>query len=369
VAAEIPFLSLVSAYRELQADLDGAMRRVFSSGRYILGQEVEAFEHEFADFVGVRHCVSVGSGLDALHLLLRAFGVGKGDEVLVPSHTFIATWLAVTHAGATPVPVEPDPATYNMDPEALLRSITPRCRAVIPVHLYGRPAEMQLLSSIAREHRLILIEDCAQAHGATHLGKRVGGLGNAGAWSFYPTKNLGALGDGGAITTNDDHIAAQVRLLRNYGSNEKYFHELLGFNSRLDDFQAALLRVKLTHLDEWNTRRQCIAKVYNDVLGGSDHIIPPPLDPGQSVWHLYVVRARHRDRLRKQLKDEGIGTLIHYPCPPHLQAAYGHLGYGVGTLQIAERLSREVLSLPMGPHLPEAEAYRVARTVRSYVDM
>lgn len=362
----VPFLDLGAAYGELQAEMDAAMARVCSSGWFILGSETEAFEQEFAEYLGVRHCVGVGNGLDALHLALRAMGIGPGDEVIVPSNTFIATWLGVTHAGATPVPVEPDPYTYNLDADRIEAALTPRTRAILPVHLYGQPADMDPINQLAQDHGLLVLEDAAQAHGATYKGRKVGGLGDAAAWSFYPGKNLGALGDGGAITTDDDRLAERMRLLRNYGSEVKYRHETIGFNTRLDELQAAVLRVKLEHLDEWNGRRREIAATYSAELSGAELVcpfVPPWAEP---VWHLFVVRTPERDDLQRHLQGKGIATLIHYPVPPHLQPAYEELRRSEGSLPISEAIHREVLSLPIGPHLTSAEAAAVVDAVRTF---
>jgi dTDP-4-amino-4,6-dideoxygalactose transaminase len=362
----IPFLDLKAGYCELQEEIDAAYRRVMDSGWYVLGAEVEAFEAEFAAYCETRHCVGVGNGLDALHLILRGSDIGPGDEVIVPSNTYIATWLAVTFAGATPVPVEPDDATYNIDPEQVVAAITPRTKAIIAVHLYGQPAEMDALTAIAAQRGLLVIEDAAQAHGARYKGRRTGSLGHAAGFSFYPGKNLGALGDGGAVTTNDAVLADRIRLLRNYGSRIKYQHEEKGFNSRLDELQAAVLRTKLRHLDAWNSRRQRLAELYREVLtpqGGVLPAVPRWIEP---VWHLFVLRHQGRDALQRHLAAANIGTMIHYPVPPHLQSAYQELGLGRGALPRAERLSEELLSLPMGPHLSDADLMRVGAVVNAF---
>ena len=363
----IPFLDLAAAYQELKTDIDAAVARVLASGWYILGPEVEAFEAEWAAYCGVPHAVGVGNGLDALTLALRALGVGPGDEVIVPSNTYIATWLAVTAVGATPVPVEPDPATYNIDPAGIAAAITPRTRVLLPVHLYGQPADLAPILALARQHGLAVVEDAAQAHGARYRGDRLGGHGDAVCWSFYPGKNLGALGDAGAVTTRHADMADRIRVLRNYGSRVKYVNEVQGVNSRLDPIQAAVLRVKLRHLDAWNARRAQIAHAYTQglqALQGAG-LTPPALLPGvEPAWHLYVVRTPQRDALQQYLERAGIGTLIHYPIPPHLQQAYAPLGYGPGAFPIAEALAREVLSLPIGPHLPLPMAHEVIRAVR-----
>jgi dTDP-4-amino-4,6-dideoxygalactose transaminase len=347
----IPFLNLKAPYYELKEELDAACRRVMESGWYLLGKEVEAFEKEFATYCEVRHCIGVGSGLDALHLILRAMDIGLGDEVIVPTNTYIATWLAVSYAGATPVPVEPDELTYNIDPYRIESAITEKTKAVIPVHLYGLPAEMDRINAIAQAYRLKVIEDAAQAHGARYKGKRVGSLGDAAGFSFYPGKNLGAFGDGGAVITNDSALADKVRVLRNYGSSIKYHHDVKGLNSRLDELQAALLRVKLIRLDDWNDRRRLLAKAYLEELQDSSALVLPHVpELSEPVWHLFVIRHSRRDALQKELSRTGVGTLIHYPVPPHLEAAYVEMGWKTGTFPLAENLSATVLSLPMGPH-------------------
>jgi len=365
VSARIPFLDLGAAYRELQPQIDAAVARVLASGWYILGPEVEAFEMEWAAYCGAAHTVAVGNGLDALTLALRALSVGPGDEVIVPSNTYIATWLAVSAVGATPVPVEPDPATHNMDPLRIAEAITPRTRALLPVHLYGQPADMDPILAIARQHGLAVVEDAAQAHGARYKGRRIGAHGDAVCWSFYPGKNLGALGDAGAVTTNRADLADRIRVLRNYGSRVKYVNEVQGVNSRLDPIQAAVLRVKLAVLDEWNERRRAIAAFYSRELVDTGLILPQAPDWAEPVWHLYVVRSRERDQLQTRLDAAGVGTLIHYPIPPHRQAAYAGKHIPAGALPLAEQLAGEVLSLPMGPHLSAEQAQAVIAEVRA----
>ncbi len=347
----IPFLDLGAAYRELQTEIDTAVARSLNSGYYIGGPEVEAFEEEFATYCGATHAVGVANGLDALHLALRAMDVGPGDEVIVPSNTYIATWLAVSQCGATPVPVEPDARTYNIDPALIEAAITPRTKVILPVHLYGQPADMDPILAIARKHGLRVLEDGAQAHGARYKGQRLGAHGDAVAWSFYPGKNLGAMGDGGAVTTNDAQLAERIRVLRNYGSRVKYVNEVQGYNSRLDPLQAAILRVKLAHLDEWNARRRVIAQLYQDGLAGRGLMLPHVPEWAEPVWHLYVVQHPQRDALQQALTDAGVGSLIHYPIPPHRQQAYAQAGWGLGAFPLAERMANQVLSLPRGPHL------------------
>ncbi len=362
----VPFLDLKAAYRELRVRIDSAVHDVLDGGRYILGEELARFEQAYANYVGADHCIGVGSGLDALQLSLRAMHVGSGDEVIVPSNTYIATWLAVTLVGGRPVPVEPDRRTYNLDPERLEAAITPRTRCVIPVHLYGQCADMGAILEVCRARGLPVIEDAAQAHGARYRGTPVGGIGDATAWSFYPTKNLGAMGDGGAITTNDDDLADSVRLLRNYGSRRKYENEIAGVNSRLDDLQAAILRIKLDHLDEWNSRRRRVAVHYLEGLRGTDLALPVVAPWACPVWHLFVVRTPKRDALQAHLRQAGVETLIHYPIPPHQQGAYGSLGLPSGSSPISEAMHREVLSLPMGPHLTDEEVEQVIEAVQAF---
>ncbi len=366
MSVAVPFLDLQQTYLELKNDLDGAALRVMASGWYLLSTELESFERDFAAYLGVKHCIGMGNGLDALHLTLRAMDIGPGDEVIVPSNTYIASWLAVTYAGATPVPVEPDERTYNIDPAGIEAAITSRTKAVMPVHLYGQPADMDPILDIARRHGLKVLEDAAQAHGACYKGKHAGGLGDAAGWSFYPGKNLGAFGDGGAVTTDNDQLAEWLRMLRNYGSRTKYINEIAGFNSRLDEVQAAVLSVKLRHLEEWNRRRQRIAAFYLRELKDTGLLLPYVPGWAEPVWHLFVVRSKHRDALQKHLQQAGIQTLVHYPVPPHLQDAYREMSLSAGDLPISEAIHREVLSLPIGPHLTEAQASAVVQAVRQF---
>jgi dTDP-4-amino-4,6-dideoxygalactose transaminase len=363
----IPFVELKPAYLELKDELDAAWHRVMDSGWYLLAGELESFEQEYAAYCGAKHCVGVGSGFDALHLALRAWEIGPGDEVFVPSNTFIATWLAVTFAGAAPVPVEPDPKTFNLDPERVAAAITPRTRAIIPVHLYGQPADMDPIIAIAEKHGLKVLEDAAQAQGARYKGRRVGSLGHAAAHSFYPSKNLGAFSDGGAITTDDAALADKLRALRNYGSKLKYYHERIGTNSRLDELQAAFLRAKLVKLNEWNARRKTIAQHYLNQLQRLPKLVLPfvPAD-ADPVWHLFVVSHPRRDQLHRHLAKAGVGTLIHYPVPPHLSGAYSDLRQRRGAYPIAEELSQTVLSLPIGPHLNKEAQNHVIAAIRSF---
>ena len=325
------------------------------SGWYLLGRELEAFEHQFAEYCGVQHCVGVANGLDALHLVLRAYGITAGDEVIVPSNTYIATWLAVSYSGATVVPVEPDPVSFNIDPKRIAESISARTKAIIVVHLYGHPVDIDPILDIGRKHSLLVVEDNAQAQGATYKGRRTGGLGDAAGNSFYPGKNLGAFDDAGAVTTNDPMLAERLRCLRNYGSKVKYYNEVKGFNSRLGELQAAFLSAKLPHLNSWNERRALIAKQYSQRLRGLPGLILPAVQPwADPVWHQYVVRFARRGQLQAELAKRGISTLIHYPVPPHLSTAYQEYRDShpaKAPLPIAESLADTVLSLPIGPHL------------------
>ena len=360
----VPFLDLGAAYRELKADLDAAWARCMASGWYVLGAEVEAFEQEFASYCGTRHCVGVGNGLEALHLILRGYDIGPGDEVIVPANTYIATWLAVSYSGATPVPVEPDASTYNIDPDRIESAIGSRTRAIMVVHLYGQTADMAPINALARRHGLKVIEDAAQAHGASYRGRRAGSLADAAGFSFYPGKNLGALGDGGAVVTDDAGLADRIRVLRNYGSRVKYQNEVKGYNSRLDELQAALLRVKLPHLDTWNARRSGIARRYLAELAATDLTLPQVPDGSDPAWHLFVVRSPQRDRLQADLGTAGIGTLIHYPVPPHLSGAYSAEFLG-RHFPLSEALAGSVLSLPIGPHLDAEQQDRVIDALRT----
>ena len=361
----IPFLDLRAPHEELRAELRAAFERVLDSAWFIQGAEVKQFEGEFAAYCQSDHCIGVGNGLEALHLILCAYGLGCGDEVIVPSNTYIATWLAVTHTGARPVPVDPDEVTYNLSPEKIEAAITSRTKAIVAVHLYGQPADMDAINAIAQRHGLKVIEDAAQAHGAWYKGRRVGSLGDAAGFSFYPSKNLGALGDGGAVTTNDPVLAERVRTLGNYGSKVKYQHDVIGYNSRLDEVQAAFLRIKLRHLDGWNERRREIAGHYLSALAGSGLVLPGVLIDTQPVWHLFVVQVEQRETLQKRLLQAGISTMIHYPIPPHRASAYVE-GWGdQGSCIIADRLAARVLSLPLDPYMPDESVALVVQAIRS----
>lgn len=363
----IPFLDLVALHAPIQDALDQAWREVSRSGRFILGPQVDDFEADFAGYCGTKHAVGVGCGLDAVHLVLRAWDLGPGDEIIVPANTYIATWLAVSLTGATPVPVDPRDTTANLDVDKVEAAITPRTRAILPVHFYGQPVDMDPLGAIAQRHGLRVLEDAAQSHGARYRGRRTGSLGDAGAFSLYPGKNLGALGDGGIITTDDDALAERLRALRNYGSLEKYAHTIQGVNSRLDTLQAALLQVKLPHLDSWNARRRAVAARYLDGLAGLEDLTLPTAEPwAEHVWHLFVVRHPRRDALLAALDDRGVETLKHYPRAPHQCGAYEGL-VAPGTLPVTEALAASLLSLPIGPHLDDESVEAVIERVRDAV--
>lgn len=363
---KLPFLDLQPTYAASRAAIDAALARVAASGWFILGKELEAFESQWAAYCGSTHAVGLGNGLDALHLGLRALGVGEGDEVIVPANTYIATWLAVSQCGATPVPVEPDPRTYNIDAARIAAAITPRTKAILPVHLYGQPADMDAVNAVARAHGLKVLDDCAQAHAARWGGRVVGSLADVSAWSFYPGKNLGAMGDGGGLTTNDAAVAERVRVLRNYGSRIKYHNEVKGLNSRLDEMQAAVLAAKLPELDALTNERRRIAARLLDGLAGANVVLPFVPDAAEPAWHLFVIRHPERDRLQRALAEQGIGTLIHYPVPPHLQPAYAELGLAAGSLPVTEQIHREVLSLPLWPGMGEAQIDTLIRAVRAH---
>lgn len=361
----VAFLDLREAYVELAAEIDTAVARVLASGWYIGGPEVATFEAEFAAYCEASHCVGAGNGLDALRLVLDAMGVGPGDEVIVSSNTFIATWLAVDMVGATAVPIEPNPITHNMNPALVEAAITQRTKVIMPTHLYGQPADLDPLIATARRHGLKIVEDAAQAHGARYKGKRIGAHGDAVAWSFYPGKNLGALGDGGAVTTDDPDLAARIRRIGNYGSSEKYVHQVKGINSRLDPIQAAVLSVKLRHLDAWNARRSEIASRYIADLAGTAVRLPFVPNWAEPAWHLFVVESDRRERLRAAMAERGVETLVHYPVPPHLQTAYAERGMGVGSFPIAERLADTVISLPIGPQMKADDVDAVIAALRA----
>jgi len=360
------FLDVGASYRELKQEYDQAYQRVMNSGWFVLGEEVEAFEEQFAAHCRARHCIGTGSGLDALFLILKAYGIGPGDEVIVPAFTFIATWLAVSHTGAVPVPADPDEKSCQMDPQRVAAVLTARTRAIVTVHLYGNIARMDALQQLASRHALLLIEDAAQAHGAAWNGTPAGSLADAAGFSFYPAKNLGAFGDAGAVVTNDAALAARVRALRNYGSAGKYMHHVQGYNSRLDTLQAAFLQVRLKHLAAWNARRKAVAGAYRKGLENARGCqLPTVADEVDQAWHLFVIRHAQRDRLKRSLAARGIETLVHYPVPPHLSPAYADRGFKRGDFPITERLADTVLSLPLGPHLNEAQVELVIQAVHA----
>src|SRR6056297_2621887 len=359
----VPFLDLKAAYNELAAEAESAMLTSLRSGWYILGPDVERFETAFASYCEAEHAIGVANGLDALRLSLMALDIGPGDKVLVPSNTYIATWLAVSQCGAVPVPVEPDEATHNITAEGIRAAVQPGVKAVIPVHLYGQPADMGAIMPVSRELGLKVIEDAAQAHGARSGGRRIGAHGDAVCWSFYPGKNLGALGDGGALTTDCPKMADKLRMLRNYGSREKYKNEFPGLNSRLDPVQAAFLTVKLAVLDDWNARRAAIACRYLEAFAGTDLILPKVAAPADPVWHLFVVRHPDRDGFAARLAERGVATLVHYPIAPHAQAAYADMGLTDADLPLAAQLAQEVISLPIGPHLGADQCEKVIESV------
>ena len=365
-AVRVPFLDLAAAHRELADEIEPAVLDVLRSGRYVLGPQVEAFEGAFAESIGVGNCIGVGNGLDALRLVLEGWGIGRGDEVIVPAHTYIATWYAVSTLGARPVPVDVDDSTWVLDAGAVEAALTPRTRAIVAVHIYGHPAPMAELSALAARHGLKLLEDAAQAHGARLDGRPVGKLGDAAAWSFYPVKNLGAAGDAGAVTTDDALLAGRIRLARNQGSTVRSVHEIVGWNSRLDPIQAAVLMAKLRHLDGWNERRRDIAGRYGRELAGTSVGLPSVAPGAEPVWHQFVVRHPRRDSLKAALAAAGIETLIHYETPPHLQPAYADLGYRAGSLPVSERLAREALSLPIDPLLDDAAVSAVIAAVNDW---
>jgi dTDP-4-amino-4,6-dideoxygalactose transaminase len=362
----VPFVDLAAEYRSLATAVNDTTLRVLRGAEYILGSELRLFEEEFSAYCGVKYGIGVDSGTSALELALRAFDIGHGDEVILPANTFIATALAVTATGATPVLVDVDPRTYNMDASLLPRAVTTRTRAILPVHLYGQPADMDPIVAFASRYGLVVIEDACQAHGAKYKGKRVGSIGHASAFSFYPTKNLGAYGDGGIVVTDDQRVAQSIHMLRNYGQREKYYHLVRGSNHRLDTLQAALLRIKLPHLDAWNELRGGHARLYHSLLSSIDVVPPCEAPHAESIWHLYVIRTPERDAMQHHLAAQNIGTGIHYPCPIHLQPAYQDLGYQRGDFPVAEQQASEVLSLPLYPALPQQAIRRVAETIRDF---
>lgn len=363
----VPFLDVGAAYRELRSEIDDAISKVLDSGWYLLGKELECFEREYAAFCEARFCVGVANGLDALQLALKTLGVGPGDEVIVPANTYIATWLAVSYVGATPIPVDPIEGVWNIDPSRIEARLTSKTKVILPVHLYGQPADLDPILYVAQKHGLRVVEDAAQAHGARYRGKRIGAHGDLVCWSFYPGKNLGCFGDGGAVTTNDQHLADRLRVSRNYGSRVKYQNEVKGQNSRLDEIQAAVLRVKLRFLDEWNKRRIVIAARYAERLEDIQGLVLPKVIEGvDCVWHVYVVDLEARDAVQARLRELGIGVMIHYPVPPHLSDAY-RVDRTWGSFPITERAALMHLSLPIGPHLSRDQQDQVITAIADAV--
>lgn len=363
----VPYFDLKMQYAALREEIREALDRVCRNASFILGEEVNSFEQEFAGYCGTKHCIALNSGTSALHLALLAAGAGPGDEVVTTPNTFIATAEAISYTGAKPVFVDIDPATANIDPKLVENSITPRTRAIIPVHLYGRPADLEAILAIAERHQLAVIEDACQAHGARYRGKRVGGFGKAAAFSFYPGKNLGAYGEGGALTTNNDDVAKFVRVTRDHGQAKRYYHDWVGYNYRMDGFQGAVLRVKLKHLDRWTTRRREICTLYRKLLSGARVDIPQDDPRSESVYHLFVVRVGDRDRVRAELEKRGVGTAIHYPVPVHLQKAYAHLGHTRGSFPHTERACDQVFSMPLFPEMMDEQAEFAAKALAELV--
>lgn len=365
----IPFVDLKQQYESIKEEVNQAIQRVIENASFTLGEEVELFEEEFANFCGVKYAAGVSSGTDALHLALLACEVGEEDEVITVPNTFIATTEAISVCGAKPVFVDIDEKTYNIDVTQIEQKITEKTKAIVPVHLYGQPAEMEIILNIAKKYRLKVVEDACQAHGATYRGKKVGSLGDAACFSFYPSKNLGAFGDGGMVVTDDQEIAKKIRLLRNHGQQDKYTHAIEGFCKRLHGLQAAVLRVKLRYLPRWNASRQQNAQAYNKALEKTAAITPLVTDNVEHVYHLYVVRAKERNELRQRLAEKGISSGIHYPVPLHLQPAYARLGYGPGSFPVTERVTSEIVSLPMFPELGRQNIEEIAHEVRRHTDL
>jgi dTDP-4-amino-4,6-dideoxygalactose transaminase len=363
----IPFVDLEREYREISGEIREAIERVLKSGWFILREEVRRFEEEFSTYIGTKYGIGVNSGSDALYLALQALGIGKGDEVITVSHTFVSTADAIVRNGAKPVFVDIDADTYCIDVTKIEERITNKTRAILPIHLYGHPADMEPITDIAKKYNLIVIEDACQAHGAEYKGKKVGSIGDVGCFSFYPVKNLGAYGDGGMVVTNDDALTTRLKMLRNCGQSQKYHHDFVGINSRLDEIQAAILRVKLHHLDEWNERRREVAGLYDELLKDSGVATPVEKEYAKHVYHLYVIRHKNRETLQKRLLERGIQTIIHYPIPVHLQRAYESLGYGKGDFPVTEECANEVLSLPIFPELKNEEVEYVAQSLSKVV--
>lgn len=362
----IKFSDLQPIHNQIRAELDRAYHAVMDCGWFVMGEQLEAFEQEYADYCGTKYCVGVGNGLDALHLILEGYGITSGDEVIVPANTYIATALAVSYCNATPVFVDCDPKTYAIDANKIEEKITPKTKAVIAVHLYGRTADVDPIKKIADQYGLKLIEDAAQAHGAVYKGKKAGNLGDAAGFSFYPGKNLGAFGDSGAVTTNDEKLAERIKVLRNYGSDVKYHHIYKGYNSRLDELQAAFLRVKLKHLDDWTSKRRVIAQFYLDNINRDGILLPLPLENEENVWHIFPVMVKKKEQLQNYLMEQGIQTLNHYPIPVHLQKAYAELEYKRGDFPVAEQYAMEEISLPLWVGMTEQECHAVCHALNNF---
>ena len=362
----IPFIDLNAQYQMIACEIQQAMLGVIEKSDFILGKELEAFEKEFAEYCGVKYAIGLDNGTSALEMALRAYDIGDGDEVITSAHTFIATASAIAFTGARPVLVDIDPETYNLNPNLIESTITDKTKAIMPVHIYGQTADMDKIMDIAQRYGLIVIEDACQAHGAKYKGNRVGSIGHAAAFSFYPGKNLGAYGDGGMLVTNDEEIEDKVKMLRNYGQKEKYNHLFLAYNRRLDNIQAAILRVKLKRLDNWNEARRCAAILYSELLADTDLILPYCASYAEHIYHLYVIRTTKRDNLQTFLKTKGISTGIHYPIPVHQQKAYEYLKYNKGDLPITEQYASEFLSLPMFPEITEEQIYYIVENIKSF---
>ncbi|MFC1979981.1 DegT/DnrJ/EryC1/StrS family aminotransferase [Chloroflexota bacterium] len=362
----IPLLDLKSQYASIKDEIDVAIQNTVNQGQFILGHNVEAFEEEFAAYCGAKYCVGVSSGTSALFLALVACGIEEGNEVITTPNTFIATALAISYTRAKPIFVDIDPETYNIDVSQIEEKITSRTKAIVPVHLYGQPADMDPIIKLAQRYGLKVIEDACQAHGAEYRGGKTGSIGDCGCFSFYPTKNLGAYGDGGAVVTNDSGVTSKIATLRNYGQYARYYHDLLGYNARLDEIQAAILRVKLRHLDNWNERRRRNANYYNELLSDAAIVLPKEADYAKHIYHLYVVRSKNREKLQLHLSREGIVTLIHFPIPIHLQKAYASLQYRRGDFPVAEESANEVLSLPVYPEMEREWTERIANAILEF---
>jgi len=365
----VPYLDLKAQYRSIKSEIDEAVARVLDSCQFVLGPEVAEFEKDFASYCGTSECIALNSGTSALHLALLAAGVGPGDEVITVPFTFVASVATILYAGAKPVLVDIEPRTFNMNPDALQAAISPRTKAIVPVHLYGHPADMDPILEVARKHNLVVIEDAAQAHGATYKGRSAGSVGDIACFSFYPTKNLGAYGEGGAVTTSNPEYARTIRMLRDWGQDRKYHHLLHGYNYRMEGFQGAILRVKLRHLERWIERRRAIVKTYNEQLAGLDVVRPAEMPWARHVYHLYTLRSDNRDALQADLLNEGIQTGVHYSTPAHLLPAYAHLGYGPNSFPESKKAAREVLSLPLYPELTESQVQTVLDALTEIVPL